>query len=103
LVQRANEYITTAEPWAKYKHEETKYEALSDLQFLLYIVKNIALFSAPILINGFQKIQAIFGNEELSSIDSSKHSDHLAFKIVFDMEEFPVNLNPEIIYKKKEE
>lgn len=98
LVQRANEYITTAEPWIKYKNDETKAEALADLQFLLYIVKNIALFSAPILINGFKKIQEIFGNEELSTIDSTVNNADTTFKEVFDMEEFPVNLNPVIIY-----
>ena len=98
LVQRANEYITKAEPWIKYKNEDTKDEAISDLQFLLYVVKNIALFSAPILINGFKKIQAIFGNEEFSTIDSAINNSDNTFKIVFDMEEFPVNLNPQIIY-----
>ena len=103
LVQRANEYITTAEPWIKYKNEETKAEALSDLQFLLYIVKNIALFSAPILVNGFKKIQEIFGNEVFSAIDSLKSSEEHQFKLVFDLEEFDVNLNPVIIYTKKEE
>lgn len=103
LVQKANEYITRAEPRAKYKNEETKDEAISDLQFLLYIVKNIALLSAPILVNGFKKIQDIFGNEELSKIDSSKNSDEHQFKLAFDQEDFAVNLNPAIIYKKKEE
>jgi len=75
LVQRTNEYITAAEPWIKYKNDATKDEAISDLQFLLYIVKNIALFSAPLLVNGFKKIQAIFGNEELNQIDSSKNTE----------------------------
>lgn len=103
LVQRANEYITTAEPRAKYKNEATKAEALSDLQFLLYIVKNIALFSAPILVNGFKKIQAIFGNEEFNTIDSTVNNANSTFKEVFDLEDFPVNLNPVIIYQKKEE
>jgi len=102
LVQRANEYITKAEPWIKYKSEETKADALADLQFLLYIVKNIALFSAPILVNGFKKIQSIFGNEEFSMIDSTVNNADNNFKIVFDMEDFPVNLNPMIIYQKIE-
>lgn len=103
LVQKANEYITRAEPWIKYKNEWTKDEAISDLQFLLYIVKNIALFSAPILVNGFKKIQEIFGNEVFSAIDSLKSSEEHQFKLVFDLEEFDVNLNPVIIYTKKEE
>ncbi len=102
LVQKANEYITKAEPRAKYKNEWTKDEAIADLQFLLYIVKNIALFSAPILINGFKKIQAIFGNEEFSAIDSTINHANNSFKEVFDLEDFPVNLNPMIIYQKKE-
>jgi len=103
LVQWTNEYITKAEPRIKYKNETTKDEALADLQFLLYIVKNIALFSAPILVNGFKKIQTIFGNEELSQIDSSKNTEEHQFKMIFDLEDFPVDLNPEIIYQKKEE
>lgn len=103
LVQRANEYMTTAEPRAKYKNENTKNDALADLQFLLYIVKNISLFSAPILINGFKKIQTIFGNEQFSTIDSTVNNSDTTFKEVFDIEDFSVNLNPEIIYKKKEE
>ena len=94
--------MTKAAPWNKYKNEATKDEALADLQFLLYIVKDIALFSAPILVNGFKKIQAIFGNEEFSTIDSTVNNVDNNFKIVFDMEEFPVNLNPQIIYQKKE-
>ena len=102
LVQRANEYMTITEPRSKYKNEETKSEALADLQFLLYIVKNIALFSAPILVNGFKKIQAIFGNEEFSTIDTTVNNANNTFKEVFDLEEFPVNLNPQIMYKKKE-
>ncbi|MEI8009310.1 MAG: hypothetical protein WCI00_08340 [bacterium] len=94
--------MTTAEPWIKYKNEETKPEALADLQFLLYILKNIALFSAPILVNGFKKIQTILGNEEFSSIDSTVNNADTTFKVVFDMEDFPVELHPEIIYRKKE-
>jgi hypothetical protein len=75
---------------------------LSDLQFLLYIVKNIALLSAPILVNGFKKIQKIFGNEELSTIDSTVSKPNARFKEIFDLENFPVQLNPQIIYIPKE-
>jgi methionyl-tRNA synthetase len=50
LVQRANEYITKSEPRKKYKDESTKQEAIEDLQFLLYIVKNLAIVSAPFLV-----------------------------------------------------
>ncbi|MBQ9554439.1 hypothetical protein IJU97_05940 [bacterium] len=48
-MQKANEYITQAEPWKKRKEDATKQEAIDDLEFLLYVVKNLAVFSAPIL------------------------------------------------------
>jgi methionyl-tRNA synthetase len=103
LVQNANEFITQAEPWKKYKDETTKDDAISDLQFLLYIVKQLALLSGPILVNGFKKIQEIFWSQELNKIDTSKNiQDWHLFKEVFDLESFEVNLNPIIIYQKKE-
>lgn len=102
LVQRANEFITKAEPWVKRKNPDTKQDAENDLKFLLYIIKNLALLSAPVLVNGFAKIQAMFGNEELSKINSSKNTMNDDFKTIFDMEQFTVNLNPQIIYQKKE-
>ncbi|MFA5747512.1 MAG: methionine--tRNA ligase [Candidatus Absconditabacterales bacterium] len=103
LVQKANEFITTAEPWKKRKDENKKSEAISDLQFLLYLIKQLALLSCPILVNGFKKIQEIFGNDEMNKIDSSKNmTDPDLFKKVFDIKEFKVNLNPQIIYVKKE-
>ncbi len=103
LVQKANEYITKAEPRIKRKNPDTQEEAKSDLQFLLYVVKNLALLSAPVLIDGFKKIQEIFWNEELNKIDSSKNTwDPELFKNIFDMKEFKVNLDPQIIYKKVE-
>ena len=103
LVQKANEFITKAEPWKKYKRPATRAGAISDLQFLLYIVKNLALLSAPFLVNGFKKIQDIFGNEEFSQIDSSVSTEmNEAFATFFNQMEFKVNLNPEIIYEKKD-
>jgi methionyl-tRNA synthetase len=100
LVQSANEFITKAEPWKKYKDESTKEEAISDLKFLLYIVKNLALLSAPFLVNGFAKIQTMFGNDILSKVDSTKNMLDDSFQKAFDMKEFTVDLKPEIIYKR---
>ena len=51
LVQAANEYISKAEPWKKYKEESTKQEALDDLSFLLWVIKQLGLVAAPLLIN----------------------------------------------------
>jgi methionyl-tRNA synthetase len=100
FVQSANEYITKAEPWKKYKDEVTKQEAISDLKFLLYVVKNLALLSAPFLVHGFGKIQTMFGNEILSKIDSTKNLCDDSFQKAFDMKEFTVIYKPEIIYKR---
>lgn len=101
IVQKANEYITKAEPWKKYKDEITKPEAIKDLQFLLYIVKNLALLSAPILVNSFKKIQEIFGNEALKKIDTNQDMDTILFKEAFDEDDFSIQLSPKIIYEKK--
>ena len=35
FIQKANEFITNAEPWKKWKDESTKQEAVKDLQMLL--------------------------------------------------------------------
>jgi methionyl-tRNA synthetase len=59
LVQKANEFITKAEPWKKRKDDSTKDEAIKDLQLLLYIIKNLAILSSPILTNGFEKLKNI--------------------------------------------
>ncbi|MEI8092179.1 MAG: hypothetical protein WCG98_08545 [bacterium] len=70
LVQKSNEYITKAEPWVKRKHPDTKQDAENDLKFLLYMIKNLALLSAPFLVNGFAKLQVMLGNEDLQKINS---------------------------------
>jgi methionyl-tRNA synthetase len=68
LVQLANEYITKVEPRKKYK--ENPEEAKADLEFLLWVIKQLGLLSAPLLINGFAKLQKILGNEKISQINS---------------------------------
>lgn len=102
VVQCSNIFITKSEPWKKYKDESTKDQAIADLQFLLYIVKNLALLSAPFLVNGFAKIQNMFGNELLSKVDSSKNMMDDSFQKAFDLKEFTVDLKPEIMYQRKE-
>ncbi|MBO4204148.1 hypothetical protein J5893_05020 [bacterium] len=41
FVQKANEYITKVEPWKKYKDEATRQEAIEDLEFLLWVIKQL--------------------------------------------------------------
>ena len=101
LVQLANEYITKAEPWKKYKDEATRQEAIEDLEFLLRVVKQLGLLAAPLLINGFAKLQKILGNEKIARLDSGKDSMHSDFSEAFDMQEFEVVLEPMIMYEKR--
>ena len=102
IVQTANEFITKAEPWKKWKEEAKKAEAERDLQFLLYVVKNLTLLSAPILTVGFDKLKAILGIEALQTIDTSKNLDFSLVQSAFDLKEFSVDLKPEILYARVE-
>jgi len=59
VIAERNEYITKEEPWTKYKDDSTKAKAVECLEFLLYIVKNLTVLSAPILVESFEKIKNI--------------------------------------------
>lgn len=100
VVQKANEFISSSEPWKKYKDESTQEEAINDLKFLLYIVKNLAILSSPILVDGFEKIKEIFGNEKLNIINTTENMDIKNIQEAWDMESFDVQLNPQIIYPR---
>lgn len=102
LVQKTNEYITKEEPRVKYKDESTKWEAISCLQWLLYVVKNLAILSAPVLIDWFEKMKNILWMEKLSDLDTSKNGTFESWKDAFDATDFDVNLKPEIIYPRIE-
>ena len=101
LVQVANEFISKSEPWKKYKEESTQQEALDDLSFLLWVIKQLGLVSAPLLINGFAHLQNILWNAEIQAIDTSKN-EKSDFKSIFDAKSYLVSLNPEIMYQRKE-
>lgn len=100
-VQKANEYMQIEQPWTKLKDEKTRQEGIKDLQFLLWVVKQLAVLSAPILVDGFTKMQGILGNEDISTLDSSLHSEW-QFEKILAMEEFAVDLQPEILYQRVE-
>ncbi|MDR2189832.1 MAG: methionine--tRNA ligase [Candidatus Peribacteria bacterium] len=102
LVQLANEYITKAEPRKKYKDEATRPEAIEDLEFLLRVIKQLGLLAAPLLINGFAKLQTILGNNQISALDSAVNGGGKGFEEAFAMKEFDVQLEPVIMYEKKE-
>jgi hypothetical protein len=73
------------------------------LQLLLYIIKNLAILSSPILTQWFEKLKNILWIEELREIDTSKNWDVENIKRAFDKKEFKVNLCPEILYQRVEE
>jgi methionyl-tRNA synthetase len=100
LVQKANEFITKQEPWVKYKDEATQWEAIECLQNLLYVVKNLAILSAPVLIDWFEKMKNILWFDLMSDLDSTKNWSFEFRKSAFDAQNFNVNLKSEIIYPR---
>lgn len=103
IVQKTNEYISNEEPWKKYKDESTKWEAIECLEALLYVVKNLAILSAPVLTDWFKKLKDIFGSELLNWLKTNETVDFDFWEKAFDTTEFDVALNSEIIYPRVEE
>lgn len=100
-VQAANFYMQTTEPWIKLKNVETEEEGKQHLEFLLYVIKQLALLSAPFLLEGFAKVQSILGNETISAVSTTVSGD--TWKTAWFLEEFAVTLKPDILYAKLEE
>ena len=86
------------QPWVKLKNEETKEDWIKDLEFLLYFIKNLSVLSAPFFIEWFAKIQNILWNKELNQLDTTKTFNWI--DELFNMKEFDVDLNPDIVYNK---
>ena len=90
------------EPWKKYKDESTREQAIQTLEFLLYVVKNLSIFSAPILTQGFDKMKKILGYEEMQQIDTSRDLDPELVGKALKTRELSVKLEPEILYQRIE-
>jgi methionyl-tRNA synthetase len=107
-IQKANEYMQTQQPWTKLKDEFKREEGVKDLQFLLWVVKQLTVLSAPILTEGFIKMQRILGNEEIKLLDSSIPEkigigqSGWQFESILAMEDFSIDLQPEILYQRVE-
>lgn len=97
IVQMCNKYIDTTKPWEKIKQGDVVWW-ITDLKFLLYMIKNLSLISAPFFVNGFKKIQTLLGNELLSNIDSLMTTKSI--KEIFDIQTLDISLNPINIYVK---
>lgn len=114
LVDLANKFIQVHEPWVKLKNESDsiKQQWIKELEFSLYMIKNIWLLSAPFFIDWFEKLQKVLWNEQLNEINlwvdkdagnvkSYKWLQEGKFKELFDMKSFAVNLNSwTLLYQK---
>lgn len=99
-IHKANEYMQTEQPWSKLKDDAKSDAGIKDLQFLLWVVKQLAVLSAPILTEWFATLQKILGNKDISMINSVDWS--WDFAVVLAMDDFSVTLDPEILYKRVE-
>lgn len=99
-VQAANFYMQTTEPWIKLKEQGTREEGVQHLEFLLFVIKQLGLLSAPFLLEGFAKLQTILGNETISNVSTAVSGT--TWKDAWEMEEFAVALKADILYQKLE-
>lgn len=102
IVQICNKYMQDEQPWTKIKSEETKQDWIEDLEFLLYMIKQLWLLSSTFLIEWFEKLQNILWNSEISSINTEKDwwLNEWKLKEIFDMKEFNINLVPGLLYNR---
>jgi len=63
------------QPWTKLKDEGKREDGIKDLQFLLRVVKQLAVLSSPILVDGFTTMKKILGNDTIGLLDSSLCSE----------------------------
>jgi methionyl-tRNA synthetase len=55
-VQSANEMMQRTEPRKLFKDETTKPQAVEIIEHLLYVIKQLTILSAPILLDSTQKV-----------------------------------------------
>lgn len=111
LVNYCNSFMQETQPWVKLKDESTKEDWLKDLEFLLYMIRQIGILSAPFFVEGFEKLKNILGDETIVNINTGKDwwLEEWELKKIFDIsddinkKEFSVNLNPGHLYNRVEE
>lgn len=96
-VQASNSLMQSTEPRKLFKDEATKQQAVEIIETLLWIIKQLTIFSSFILLDSTEKVAEILGNEQLKNALSQ--NDLLS---VYWLEEFDVNLTPGILYAKVE-
>jgi len=98
LVQFANKLIDQEKPWEKLK--ENKEGWIFILKTLLYFIRQTSILSSPFLIESFEKIKEILGDEKLKNIDTTIKIENL--ENIWNQKEVRLNLNPQYLYKKLE-
>ncbi len=93
----ANSYMQNQEPWKLFKNEESRDKAIEIIEDLLYVIKQLTILSAPILLDSTQKVVDILGNEDLKNALLQN-----GLFTLYWYEEFEVNLTPWILYTKVE-
>ena len=94
LVQLVNKYIQDTQPWVVYKTDENKAKTI--LKNAIWLIQKINLLSSFFFIEWFEKINQIFGFEQ---IDNSKNFTD--FENLIYQEKIAINnISPEIVYKK---
>ncbi len=100
-VQFCNQFMQDEEPRTKIKNwNEMEWKA--DLQFLLFMIKNLAILSAPFLTKGFEKIQSILWIAQLQTISTLKTFSSDSLKELINLNTFILNLSPENMYERVE-
>lgn len=88
LVQNWNKFVNDTKPWEKIKNWEKEWVEI--LEFLIWLIKQLATVSSPMLINWYQKFLNMTGSKELKwNLEDLK------------VDEFEVDLKPENMYEKK--
>ena len=92
LVQTTNKYLNQTKPWKWKKH--------SELEFLVFMIKNLGLLSAPLLPEWFEKLKNSLNTNILDQIDWKKTINNI--HQIFDTKEFKINIKPTLLYKPLE-
>ena len=88
LVQNWNKFVNDTKPWEKIKNWDESW--IEILQFLIWLIKQLATVSSPMLINWYQKFLNMVDSKDLKwSLEDLK------------IENFEVDLKPENMYERK--
>lgn len=103
IVNVANKYIDYQKPWEKLKTPDLINEAKQDIEFLLYLIVWIWVFSSPYFIKWWRVLQSILGNKELHSIWDNQEASESVRNYLTNNDIYELALNPWVLYQKTQE